>query len=52
MFGVGLSILGSLLCFVAPSVQILIAGRFLQGFGIGSCNSVGRSLVRDLFTNR
>lgn len=52
MFGVGLSILGSLLCFLAPTVSILILGRFLQGFGIGCCNSVGRSLVRDLFTDR
>lgn len=52
MFGVGLSILGSLCCFLAPSVGLLILGRFLQGFGIGCCNSVGRSLVRDLFTDR
>ena len=52
MFGVGLSILGSLCCFMAPTVGVLIMGRFLQGFGIGCCNSVGRSLVRDLFTDR
>lgn len=52
MFGVGLSILGSLVCFFAPNVSVLILGRFLQGFGIGCCNSVGRSLVRDLFTDR
>lgn len=52
MFGVGLSIIGSVFCFFAPSVTVLIMGRFLQGFGIGCCNSVGRSLVRDLFTDR
>lgn len=52
MFGVGLSIIGSVFCFMAPSVGLLIFGRFLQGFGIGCCNSVGRSLVRDLFTDR
>lgn len=52
MFGVGLSIIGSICCFMAPSVNLLIFGRFLQGFGIGCCNSVGRSLVRDLFTDR
>lgn len=52
MFGVGLSILGSLCCFLAPSVLVLIIGRFIQGFGIGCCGSVGRSLVRDLFTDR
>ncbi|KTC90751.1 multidrug effflux MFS transporter [Fluoribacter dumoffii] len=52
MFGVGLSIAGSLCCFLAPSVPVLIIGRFIQGFGIGCCGSVGRSLVRDLFTDR
>ncbi|KTD06106.1 multidrug resistance protein [Legionella gratiana] len=52
MFGVGLSILGSLCCFLAPTVLVLIIGRFIQGFGIGCCGSVGRSLVRDLFTDR
>ncbi|AUH73793.1 multidrug effflux MFS transporter [Legionella sainthelensi] len=52
MFGVGLSILGSLCCYLAPTVFVLIMGRFIQGFGIGCCGSVGRSLVRDLFTDR
>ncbi|KTD62315.1 multidrug effflux MFS transporter [Legionella shakespearei] len=52
MLGVGLSIIGSLCCYIAPSVNWLILGRFLQGFGIGCCNSVGRSLVRDLFSDR
>ncbi|MDP3268276.1 MAG: multidrug effflux MFS transporter [Legionella sp.] len=52
MFGVGLSIVGSLFCFFAPSVLVLIFGRFLQGFGIGCCNSVGRSLIRDLFADK
>lgn len=52
IFGIGLSILGSLCCFLAPSVWVLILGRFLQGFGIGCCSSVGRSLVRDLFTDK
>lgn len=32
--------------------MVLTLGRFLQGFGIGSCISVGSSLVRDLFTDR
>lgn len=52
MFGIGLSIVGSMFCFFAPSVLVLILGRFLQGFGIGCCNSVGRSLIRDLFADK
>ncbi len=52
IYGIGISIVGSLFCFLAPSVLVLLFGRFLQGFGIGSCSSVGRSLIRDLFTDR
>ncbi|MCD6046154.1 MAG: emrD [Gammaproteobacteria bacterium] len=46
--GVGLTVLGSILCCVAPNIHILILGRLLQGLGAGACNSVGRSLIRDL----
>ncbi len=52
LVGVGISALGSLVCFVAPSATILILGRFIQGIGIGCCNSVGRSLARDLLSDR
>ncbi len=46
--GVGLSILGSLICCFSPNIVIFILGRALQGLGLGSCNSVGRSVIRDL----
>lgn len=46
--GVGLTVFGSLLCCLAPNIHLLIAGRLLQGLGAGACNSVGRSLIRDL----
>ncbi len=46
--GVGLTVFGSLLCCIAPNIHILILGRLLQGLGAGACNSVGRSLIRDL----
>ncbi|KTD74616.1 multidrug effflux MFS transporter [Legionella waltersii] len=52
MYGIGISIIGSLICYASPSTELLILGRFLQGFGIGACNSVGRSLARDLFTDK
>ncbi|QMT61211.1 multidrug effflux MFS transporter [Legionella sp. PC997] len=52
IYGIGISIIGCLCCLLAPSVWVLILGRFLQGFGIGSCSSVGRSLIRDLFSDR
>ncbi|KTC66466.1 multidrug resistance protein D (plasmid) [Legionella adelaidensis] len=50
--GIGISICGSLLCFFTPNATLLIIGRFIQGIGIGCCNSVGRSLARDLLTDR
>ncbi|WP_392538941.1 multidrug effflux MFS transporter [Legionella sp. 227] len=52
IYGIGISVIGALCCLLAPSVTVLTLGRFLQGFGIGSCSSVGRSLIRDLFTGR
>lgn len=50
LFGVGLSLIGCLVCAAAPSIEILILGRFLQGTGVGACNSVGRSLSRDFLS--
>lgn len=46
--GVGLTVLGGMVCCIAPNIHVLIAGRLLQGIGAGVCNSVGRSLLRDL----
>ncbi|WP_274423355.1 multidrug effflux MFS transporter [Chelativorans sp. YIM 93263] len=41
----------SLLALVAPTVEVLIAARFLQGFGAAVGVAVSRALVRDLFTH-
>lgn len=48
LFGIGLSVIGSVVCFVAPNINTLLIGRVMQGAGVGACNSVGRSLTRDL----
>lgn len=50
LFGVALSAGGSLVCLFSSTTAMLILGRFIQGFGIGCCNSVGRSLARDLLS--
>lgn len=52
LVGVLVCAIGSLLCFMAPNAVILIIGRFIQGVGIGCCNSVGRSVARDLLSDR
>jgi MFS transporter, DHA1 family, 2-module integral membrane pump EmrD len=49
LIGVGISIIGSFVCAIAPSIHILIVGRLLQGLGIGCISSVGRSLIRDVY---
>ncbi|KTD40062.1 multidrug effflux MFS transporter [Legionella parisiensis] len=52
IYGIGISVIGCLVCLFSCSVMVLTLGRFIQGFGIGSCSSVGRSLIRDLFTDK
>ncbi|WP_235911847.1 multidrug effflux MFS transporter [Mesorhizobium xinjiangense] len=39
----------SLLALVAPSIEVLIAARFLQGVGAAVGVAISRALVRDLF---
>jgi MFS transporter, DHA1 family, multidrug resistance protein len=41
----------SLLAVLAPSIEFLIAARFLQGFGSAVGVAISRALVRDLFTH-
>lgn len=47
----GLSIfcLGSLLCMLAPSIEMLIGGRVLQAIGGCSGLVLGRAIIRDLY---
>lgn len=44
-------LLSSLLAMFAPSIEALIAARFLQGIGAAVGTTVSRAVVRDLFTN-
>ena len=43
-------IIASLGCIFAPTVEVLIAFRFIQGIGAGAAVSVPRAVVRDLYT--
>lgn len=40
---------GSLMCALAPSMPVVIAGRFVQGFGGGLLSALAYVLVRHLF---
>lgn len=49
LFGLGLFILASLVCALAPNIEILIASRFLQALGASGPIVLGRAIVRDFY---
>lgn len=51
-FGIGLFILGNVLCATASSFGMLLAGRALAGFGAASPRVVSIAVVRDAFAGR
>ena len=50
MTGLALLAMGSLVAAFAPSLEVLIAGRVLQGAGSAAGSVVGRAMVQDRFT--
>jgi DHA1 family bicyclomycin/chloramphenicol resistance-like MFS transporter len=50
LFGVGVHILASLLCVIAPNLAVLGTLRVLQGLGAAAAAVVAMAIVRDLFT--
>ncbi|MEV6769889.1 MFS transporter [Nocardia sp. NPDC051030] len=54
MFRIGLLIfaLGSLLCSLAPTIEVLIGARFLQAVGGSMLNPVAMSIITTVFTER
>lgn len=47
--GLGLYIIGSLVCVFSPNIYILIAGRILQATGSGAIQAVSMAIVKDNF---
>jgi DHA1 family bicyclomycin/chloramphenicol resistance-like MFS transporter len=52
LVGVGVHVLASLLCLVAPNVGVLGGLRVLQGVGAAAASVVAMAIVRDLFVGR
>ncbi|WP_295807874.1 multidrug effflux MFS transporter [uncultured Nitratireductor sp.] len=48
---IGIYVVASLIALMSPNIEILIAARFLQGFGAAVGVAVSRAVVRDLFTH-
>lgn len=49
-FGLGIFMLGSIGCALAPSIEWLIVARFVQGIGACASASLPRAIVRDQYT--
>jgi DHA1 family bicyclomycin/chloramphenicol resistance-like MFS transporter len=47
--GIGLHIVASVLCVVAPNIEVIGALRVLQGLGAAAASVVAMAVVRDLF---
>lgn len=50
--GMSMFILGSIVCFFNPSIELLILGRFLQGLGCSVAKVVGIATVNDLYQGK
>ena len=50
--GLALFAIGSLACSLAPTIDVLIGARFLQGIGGSMLNPVALSIISQIFTGR
>ena len=50
LFGLFITLAGTVICAFSPSITVLIAGRFIQGIGAGAGASLWRAIFRDTFT--
>lgn len=51
-FGMGLFVLASIGCAMAPNIETLIGLRAVQGLGAAAMMSIPRAIVRDLYTGQ
>ncbi|MEO4001131.1 multidrug effflux MFS transporter [Mesorhizobium sp. CAU 1732] len=47
----GIYLVASAIALISPTIEVLIAARFLQGVGAAVGVAISRAIVRDLFTN-
>jgi MFS family permease len=51
-YGIGVFLLGSVVCGAAWSMPVLIAARGLQGLGAGAVQPIGMTVIGDIYTLR
>lgn len=47
--GLFLGTLGSFICYIAPTIEMLMVGRIFQALGAGATLTIGGAMFRDLF---
>jgi EmrB/QacA subfamily drug resistance transporter len=52
LLAIGIFIVGSLVCALAPTIWVLVVGRTLQGFGGGGLIPIAQTIIADLLTPR
>jgi MFS transporter, DHA1 family, multidrug resistance protein len=52
LIGSGLYAIAALACYFAPSLEVLLVARLLQGLAAAAPRTVGIAMVRDLFSGR
>ncbi|MCP4294410.1 MAG: multidrug effflux MFS transporter [Proteobacteria bacterium] len=50
--GLGILLIGTLLCLVAPTIEIMILGRIVQAIGGSSGMAMSRAMVRDVYDHQ
>lgn len=50
IFGIVVFLIGSILCGMAGSIEMLIVFRFIQGFGAGAVMPIASTIVGDMYT--
>lgn len=48
--GFGIFILASFICVYADSIEIMVLGRILQGFGLSAPRTISIAIIRDLYS--
>ena len=48
--GFGIFILASFICVYANSIEIMVLGRILQGFGLSAPRTISVAIIRDLYS--
>ncbi|MEL6701453.1 MAG: Bcr/CflA family efflux MFS transporter, partial [Pseudomonadota bacterium] len=52
LWGLGLYAVGAVMCWMAPTIELMIAGRVLQGLGASAPRVGGMAVIRDRFEGR